>query len=134
MIRRKPEDYRAWQIGGDIDKCESFPIIAASTPRRSHETPAPRSSRSSAVAATLPAAAQEKVLNLYSSRHYQTDEALYAGFTKKTGIKVNRIEANEDALIERLRNEGARSPADVLVTVDAGPPLARRADWGSSSP
>ncbi len=68
----------------------------------------------------LPAAAQEKVLNLYSSRHYQTDEALYANFTAKTGIKVNRIEANEDALLERLRNEGARSPADVLVTVDAG--------------
>jgi iron(III) transport system substrate-binding protein len=64
--------------------------------------------------------AQDKVLNLYSSRHYQTDEALYSGFTKATGIKVNRIEAGEDALIERIRNEGERSPADVLVTVDAG--------------
>jgi iron(III) transport system substrate-binding protein len=73
-----------------------------------------------ALALALPGLAQEKVLNLYSSRHYQTDEALYANFTKKTGIKVNRIEANEDALLERLRNEGARSPADVLVTVDAG--------------
>jgi iron(III) transport system substrate-binding protein len=64
--------------------------------------------------------AQEKVLNLYSSRHYQTDEALYTGFTKLTGIKVNRIEAGEDPLIERLRSEGERSPADVLITVDAG--------------
>jgi iron(III) transport system substrate-binding protein len=64
--------------------------------------------------------AQEKVLNLYSSRHYQTDEALYTGFTRKTGIRIHRIEAPEDALIERLRNEGASSPADVLVTVDAG--------------
>jgi iron(III) transport system substrate-binding protein len=64
--------------------------------------------------------AQDKELNLYSSRHYQTDEALYTGFTKLTGIKVNRIEAGEDALLERIRNEGARSPADVLVTVDAG--------------
>jgi iron(III) transport system substrate-binding protein len=73
-----------------------------------------------ALALALPGLAQEKVLNLYSSRHYQTDEALYANFTKKTGIKVNRIEANEDALLERLKNEGARSPADVLVTVDAG--------------
>ena len=63
---------------------------------------------------------QENVLNLYSSRHYQTDEALYAGFTKQTGIKVNRIEADEDALIARIRSEGARSPADVLITVDAG--------------
>jgi iron(III) transport system substrate-binding protein len=63
---------------------------------------------------------QDKVVNIYSSRHYQTDEALYSGFTKKTGIKVNRIEAGEDALVERIRNEGERSPADVLITVDAG--------------
>src|SRR3970282_3046566 len=68
----------------------------------------------------LGATAQKKVVNVYSSRHYQTDEALYSGFTKLTGIKVNRIEAGEDALIERIRNEGAHSPADVLVTVDAG--------------
>src|SRR5688500_7915684 len=67
------------------------------------------------------AIAQDKgVLNLYSSRHYQTDESLYANFTKQTGIRINRIEASEDPLIERLRNEGAASPADVLVTVDAG--------------
>ena len=66
------------------------------------------------------AQAQENLLNLYSSRHYQTDEALYANFTKTTGIKLNRIEAGEDPLIERLKNEGASSPADVLVTVDAG--------------
>ncbi len=64
------------------------------------------------------AVAQE--LNLYSSRHYQTDEALYSGFTKATGIKLNRIEAGEDPLIARIVNEGAASPADVLVTVDAG--------------
>jgi iron(III) transport system substrate-binding protein len=65
-------------------------------------------------------ATQDQVLNLYSSRHYQTDEALYADFTKQTGIRIQRIEAPEDALIERLKNEGAASPADVLVTVDAG--------------
>jgi len=75
-----------------------------------------------AVAALLAgtAAAQDQVLNLYSSRHYQTDEALYANFTKATGIKINRIEGGEDPLIERIRNEGERSPADVLITVDAG--------------
>jgi iron(III) transport system substrate-binding protein len=75
-----------------------------------------------AVAALLagPVAAQDKVLNLYSSRHYQTDEALYTNFTKATGIKINRIEGGEDPLIERIRNEGERSPADVLITVDAG--------------
>jgi iron(III) transport system substrate-binding protein len=63
---------------------------------------------------------QDQVVNVYSARHYQTDEALYTGFTKATGIKVNRIEAGEDAIIERIRNEGARSPADVMITVDAG--------------
>ena len=66
------------------------------------------------------ASAQDQVLNLYSSRHYQTDEALYTNFTKATGIKINRIEGGEDPLVERIRNEGQRSPADVLITVDAG--------------
>ena len=66
------------------------------------------------------AVAQENVVNIYSGRHYQTDEQLYSGFTKATGIKINRIEAGEDAIIERIRNEGARSPADVMITVDAG--------------
>lgn len=65
------------------------------------------------------AVAQEKVINLYSARHYQTDEALYADFTKQTGIKINRIEAGENELLERIKNEGANSPADVFITVDA---------------
>ena len=64
--------------------------------------------------------AQQQVLNLYSSRHYQTDEALYANFEKTTGIKVNRIEGPEDPLIERLKSEGDKSPADLLITVDMG--------------
>ena len=66
------------------------------------------------------AATDGKVLNLYSSRHYQTDEALYTNFEKATGIKINRIEAPEDPLLERMKNEGARSPADVLLTADMG--------------
>ncbi len=65
------------------------------------------------------AAAQAQVVNLYTARHYQTDEALYANFTKETGIKVNRIEGKEDELLERIKNEGASSPADVFITVDA---------------
>lgn len=74
------------------------------------------------VLATFPAPvdAQQKVLNLYSSRHYQTDEALYANFEKATGIKINRIEGPEDPLLERIKNEGDKSPADVLITVDMG--------------
>ena len=62
--------------------------------------------------------AADTELNIYSARHYQTDEALYGNFTKQTGIKVNRIEAKEDELLERIRNEGANSPADVFITVD----------------
>lgn len=64
--------------------------------------------------------AQGKELNLYSARHYSTDEALYNNFTKQTGIKINRIEAGEDALLQRIKAEGANSPADVFLTVDAG--------------
>lgn len=63
--------------------------------------------------------AQEKELNLYSSRHYQTDEALYNNFTKATGIKINRIEADDNTLLERLKNEGKNSKADVILMVDA---------------
>ena len=59
-------------------------------------------------------------VNIYSSRHYDTDLALYEEFTRETGIKVNRIEAGADALIERIVSEGEYSPADLLITVDAG--------------
>ena len=59
-------------------------------------------------------------VNLYSSRHYDTDLALYTDFTEQTGIEVNRIEANANALIERMVSEGEFSPADLLITVDAG--------------
>ena len=66
-----------------------------------------------------PAAAQEQVVNLYSARHYQTDEALYANFTKATGIKVNRVDADDAGILARLKAEGAASPADVILLVDA---------------
>ena len=71
-----------------------------------------------ALALGTSAAAEAAELNLYSSRHYQTDEALYDDFTKKTGIKINRIEGKGDALISRIAVEGANSPADILITVD----------------
>ncbi|HQR19445.1 MAG TPA: Fe(3+) ABC transporter substrate-binding protein [Burkholderiaceae bacterium] len=63
--------------------------------------------------------AQEKVLNLYSARHYQTDNALYDNFTKQTGIKINRIELGDEQLLQRVKTEGANSPADVVLLVDA---------------
>ncbi len=59
-------------------------------------------------------------VNLYTSRHYDTDDELYERFTEKTGIKVNVLSAKGNALIEKIRSEGDRSPADVFVTVDAG--------------
>jgi len=77
--------------------------------------------------------AQNQVVNLYSARHYESDKALYDSFTKKTGIKVNLIEAAGDKLIERIKSEGANSPADVIVTVDAGN-LWRAQDAGLLQP
>lgn len=59
-------------------------------------------------------------VNIYSSRHYNTDDQLYDGFTEQTGIKVNLIEGKDDELIERIKSEGTNSPADILITVDAG--------------
>lgn len=66
-----------------------------------------------------PAQAQEQVVNLYSARHYSTDEALYNNFTKATGIKINRVDADDAGIIARLKAEGAASPADVILLVDA---------------
>ncbi|MEO1205431.1 MAG: Fe(3+) ABC transporter substrate-binding protein [Pseudomonadota bacterium] len=59
-------------------------------------------------------------LNLYSARHYDTDEKLYTDFETATGIKINRIEDKASALMKRIKAEGANSPADVLLTVDVG--------------
>ncbi|MEJ7929654.1 extracellular solute-binding protein [Ramlibacter sp. AN1015] len=71
------------------------------------------------LAAATAASAQDQVLNLYSARHYSTDEALYADFTKATGIKINRVDADDAGILARLKAEGAASPADVILLVDA---------------
>jgi len=63
--------------------------------------------------------AQPNVLNLYSARHYPTDEALYSDFTKSTGIRIQRVDADDAGILARLRSEGASSPADVILLVDA---------------
>jgi iron(III) transport system substrate-binding protein len=70
-------------------------------------------------AAALSAQAQDKVLNIYSARHYQTDQVMYDTFTKTTGIKINRVEADDAGIVARLRAEGSASPADVVLLVDA---------------
>jgi iron(III) transport system substrate-binding protein len=66
------------------------------------------------------AANNSKELNVYSHRHYDTDKALFKKFTEQTGIKVNVVKASADELINKLETEGKNSPADVLITVDAG--------------
>lgn len=77
----------------------------------------------SAIGATLAivglAHAQNSELNLYSARHYPTDEALFSGFTQATGIKINRVDADDAGILARLRAEGVASPADVILLVDA---------------
>lgn len=72
----------------------------------------------SALATAVYAEGHAGEVNLYSSRHYDTDERLYSDFTELTGITVNRIEADGDELIARMQAEAANSPADVLITVD----------------
>ena len=59
-------------------------------------------------------------VNVYTSRHYDSDDALYEEFTKETGIKVNIISGKGSALLERIKSEGKNSPADIFFTVDAG--------------
>ncbi len=70
-------------------------------------------------AAGLQAQSTGPVLNIYSARHYQTDEALYQNFTKLTGIRVQRVDADDAGILARLRAEGSASPADVILLVDA---------------
>ena len=72
-------------------------------------------------------------LNIYSSRHYNTDDKLYSDFATQTGVKVNLIEGKADELIERIKSEGTNSPADILMTVDAGR-LWRAAQEGIYAP
>ncbi len=82
-------------------------------------TPLAAASLMACLGALQTAVAQEQVLNLYSARHYSTDEALYTNFTKATGIKINRVDADDAGILQRLKAEGTASPADVILLVDA---------------
>lgn len=85
------------------------------------------------VAAIATTASAGGEVNLYSSRHYDTDERLYSEFEEATGITVNRIEGKADELMARIEAEGVNSPADVLLTVDASR-LSRSKDMGILQP
>lgn len=92
-----------------VGACGSNPN--ATNPGQSSEEPPTEAGTSDQAAA---------VVNVYSGRHYDTDESLYDRFTEETGIQVNIVEGEADELLERIQSEGDRSPADVLITVDAG--------------
>jgi iron(III) transport system substrate-binding protein len=81
----------------------------------------------------IAARAETKEVNIYSARHYDTDLSLYDRFTEETGIVVNLIEGDSDELIARIEREGKYSPADLLITVDAGR-LWRAEEKGLFSP
>lgn len=72
---------------------------------------------------------QANEITVYSHRHYDSDDALYRSFEESTGIRVNVVRASADELIERLRAEGSNTPADLLITADAGR-LQRAKDAG----
>lgn len=63
--------------------------------------------------------AQDNVVNIYSARHYPSDDVLYSGFTQATGIRINRVDADDAGIMARLKAEGQASPADVVLLVDA---------------
>ncbi|MDN5202577.1 Fe(3+) ABC transporter substrate-binding protein [Fulvivirgaceae bacterium BMA10] len=63
---------------------------------------------------------EAKEVNVYTHRHYEADQQLFKAFTEQTGIKVNVVNASADELIQKLELEGDKSPADILITVDAG--------------
>jgi iron(III) transport system substrate-binding protein len=64
------------------------------------------------------ALAQDQVLNIYSARHYPTDDALYTNSTEAAGIRINRVGADDSGILTRLKAEGVASPADVILPVD----------------
>jgi len=96
-----------------------FSLFKHLTMRHSARLPIVFASALATLALHGPTAAQDKVLNLYSARHYQTDEVMYEAFTRTTGIKINRVDADDAGIVARLKAEGAASPADVVLLVDA---------------
>ena len=76
---------------------------------------------------------KDQVVNVYTHRHYEPDQEIFKMFEEKTGIKVKVVNASADELIQKMKMEGEQSPADVLITVDAGR-LSRAKDQGLLQP
>ncbi len=120
----QPTDYRNGSVQSQLEQPADLGITQSAGRQGTHSRVPARAlavlTVTLALSASLqPPAVSAEELNLYSARHYQTDERLYSEFTRKTGIRLKRIEAGDEALLERIRNEGRNSPADVLLLVDA---------------
>lgn len=76
--------------------------------------------QSEAAPAAAETSLESKVVNLYTDRHYDSDDTLYQSFTEETGIQVNVVKGKSDELIERLKTEGTDTEADLFITADAG--------------
>ncbi|MDF2858510.1 MAG: Fe(3+) transporter substrate-binding protein, partial [Neobacillus sp.] len=63
---------------------------------------------------------EEKIVNVYTARHYEADEEVFKNFTEETGIQVNVVKGEAEELIERLKREGESTEADLFITVDGG--------------
>ncbi len=98
-------------------------LLAACGSSGGKENAASPSAGGSPAASGSPSAEPAKTggeVNVYSARHYDADAKLFEQFTEKTGIKVNVVDGSAAELIERLKREGASSPADLFITVDGG--------------
>lgn len=105
---------------GLLSGCSSAPQPAASKPAAPQAAPAQPAPSAAAAPAPAPTPAKEPVVNVFSARHYEVDDFLYADFTKQTGIKVNVVKGTAPELIERIKREGDRTEADLFITVDGG--------------
>jgi iron(III) transport system substrate-binding protein len=111
----------AWPTNSFFQSIKGFTMFVSFVAKNLHRRLFPFSAVALICLAVTHAQAQstDQVLNLYSARHYSTDEALYTNFTRATGIKVNRVDADDSGILARLKAEGAASPADVILLVDA---------------
>lgn len=130
-----PFDRRSLIAGGGLAAVAALTGLrgASATTEGTEVAGEDESTPAAGVAATPGADLDGLTLNIYSSRQYDSDQQLYDGFTQATGAAINLIEAEADELIERIKSEGENSPADVLLTVDAGR-LWRAQDAGILQP
>lgn len=102
-----------------------FALVGCGSTNEANETNANESSNEtnaneSSTETSIETVTEEKVVNIYTDRHYDTDQALYEAFTAQTGIQINVVKSKSDELLERLKIEGEDTEADLIVTSDVG--------------